>query len=155
MKQKQMFLWNSLHDPMNVGNLISSSSASLKLCTSRSSQCMYYWSLAWRILSITSLVCRWVQMYSSWNKLGHCPFLGLKWKLTYSSPVAIPEFPNLLTYWVQHFNSIIFWILNSSAGIPSPPLALFVGMLLKVHLTSHSRMSGLGEWPQHPSYLSH
>ena len=27
-------------------------------------------------------------------------------------------------------------------GIPSPPLALFVVMLSKAHLTSHSRMSG-------------
>ena len=33
-------------------------------------------------------------------------------------------------------------ILNSSTGIPSPPLALFVVMLSKAHLTSHSRMSG-------------
>ena len=33
-------------------------------------------------------------------------------------------------------------ILNSSAGIPSPPLALFIVMLPKAHLTSHSRMSG-------------
>ena len=36
-----------------------------------------------------------------------------------------------------------FRILNSSAGIPSPPLALFIVMLSKAHLTSHSRMSGL------------
>ena len=50
---------------------------------------------------------------------------------------------NLLTYWAQHFNSIVFKdFLNSSAGIPSPPLALFVVMLPKAHLTSHSRMSG-------------
>ena len=27
-------------------------------------------------------------------------------------------------------------------GIPSPPLALFVVMLPKAHVTSHSRMSG-------------
>ena len=33
-------------------------------------------------------------------------------------------------------------IWNSSTGIPSPPLALFVVMLPKAHLTSHSRMSG-------------
>ena len=33
-------------------------------------------------------------------------------------------------------------ILNSSAGIPSPPLALFIAMFSKAHLTSHSRMSG-------------
>ena len=35
-----------------------------------------------------------------------------------------------------------FRIWNSSTGIPSPPLALFVVMLSKAHLTSHSRMSG-------------
>ena len=40
-------------------------------------------------------------------------------------------------------------IQNSSAGIPSPPLALFVVMLPKAHLTSHSRMSG-----STPSWLS-
>ena len=34
-----------------------------------------------------------------------------------------------------------FRIWNSSAGIPSPPLAFFVVMLPKVHLTSHFRMS--------------
>ena len=33
-------------------------------------------------------------------------------------------------------------IWNSTAGIPSPPLALFVVMLSKSYLTSHSRMSG-------------
>ena len=35
-----------------------------------------------------------------------------------------------------------FRIWNSSIGIPSPPLALFVVMLPKAHSTSHSRMSG-------------
>ena len=40
----------------------------------------------------------------------------------------------------------IFRIWNSSTGIPSPPLALFIVMLCKAHLTSHSRMSG-SRWP--------
>ena len=35
-----------------------------------------------------------------------------------------------------------FRIWNSSTGIPSPPLALFVVVLPEAHLTSHSRMSG-------------
>ena len=35
-----------------------------------------------------------------------------------------------------------FKIWNSSTGIPSPPLALFIVMLSKAHLTSHARMSG-------------
>ena len=46
-----------------------------------------------------------------------------------------------------------FRILNSSAGILSPPLALFVVMLPKAHLTSHSRMSG-SRWVITPSWLS-
>ena len=44
-------------------------------------------------------------------------------------------------------------ICNSSAGIPSPPLALFVVMLPKTHLTSHSRMSG-SRWMITPSWSS-
>jgi len=40
------------------------------------------------------------------------------------------------------FTASSFKIWNSSTGIPSPPLALFVVMLPKAHLTSHSRMSG-------------
>ena len=40
------------------------------------------------------------------------------------------------------FTASSFSIWNSSTGIPSPPQALFVVMLSKAHLTSHSRMSG-------------
>ena len=40
------------------------------------------------------------------------------------------------------FRASSFRIWNSSTGIPSPPLALFIVMLPKVHLTSHFRMSG-------------
>ena len=39
------------------------------------------------------------------------------------------------------FTASSFRIWNSSTGIPPPPLALFIVMLLKAHLTSHSRMS--------------
>ena len=48
-------------------------------------------------------------------------------------------------YWhIEHstFTALYFRIWNSSTGIPSPPLALFIVMLPKAHLTSHSRMSG-------------
>ena len=67
------------------------------------------------------------------------------WNDNWPFPVLWPllSFPNLLAYWVQHLNSIIFFrIRNSSAGIPSPPQFLFIVMLPKAHLTSHSRMSG-------------
>ena len=56
-------------------------------------------------------------------------------------------------YWVQHFNSITFRIWNSLTGMPSPPLALFIVMLSKAHLTSHSRMSGSRWVSHHCDYL--
>ena len=42
------------------------------------------------------------------------------------------------------FTAASFRIWNSSTGIPSSPLVLFVVMPSKAHLTSHSRMSGSG-----------
>ena len=53
------------------------------------------------------------------------------------------------------FTASSFRIWNSSAGIPSLPLALFVVMLPKAHLTSHSRCLALGEWSHHRDYLGH
>ena len=46
-----------------------------------------------------------------------------------------------------------FRIWSSSTGIPSPPLALFIMVLSKTHLTSHSRMSG-SMWVITPLWLS-
>ena len=46
-----------------------------------------------------------------------------------------------------------FRIWNSSTGIPSPPLALFIVMLCKARLTSDSRMSG-SRWVITASWLS-
>ena len=51
------------------------------------------------------------------------------------------------------FTASSFRIWNSSAGIPSPPLALFIVMLSKAHLNSHSRMSG-SRWMITPLWLS-
>ena len=57
------------------------------------------------------------------------------------------------------FTASSFRMQTSSAGIPSPPLALFVVMLPQAHLTSHSRMSGsrhgVSEWSNHHDYLGH
>ena len=50
------------------------------------------------------------------------------------------------------FSASSFRIWNSSTGIPSPPLALFVVMLSMAHLTLHSRMSGC-RWVITPSWL--
>ena len=51
------------------------------------------------------------------------------------------------------FTTSSFRIWNSSTGIPSHPLALFVVMLPKAHLTLHFRMSG-SRWVVALSWLS-
>jgi len=51
------------------------------------------------------------------------------------------------------FTASSFRIWNSSTGIPSPPLALFIVTLSKAHLTSHSTMSG-SRCVSTPSWLS-
>ena len=56
---------------------------------------------------------------------GHCWVFQIYWHIECST-----------------FTASSFRIWNSSIGIPSPPLALFVVMLPKAHLTSHSRMPG-------------
>ena len=82
-----------------------------------------------------------IAFFGDWNE--NWAFLVL-WPLL--------SFPNLLAYWIQHVHGIIFQD-SSSTGIPSPPLALFVVMLPKAHLTSHSRMSG-SRWMIIPLWLS-
>ena len=51
------------------------------------------------------------------------------------------------------FTASSFRIWNSSTGILSSPLALFMVMLPKAHLTSHSRMSG-SKWVITPLWFS-
>ena len=51
------------------------------------------------------------------------------------------------------FTASSFRIWNSSARIPSPPLALFMVKLSKAHLNSHSRRSG-SMWVITPLWLS-
>ena len=56
-------------------------------------------------------------------------------------------------HWCSSLTVSSFRILNSSAEIPSPPLAFLVVMLPKAHLTSHSRMFG-SRWMTTPLWLS-
>ena len=97
---------------------------------------------------------RWVQLHGSLSILWHCLSLGLEWKLTFSSPVATAEFSKFAGILIEcsTFRASSFRIWNSSTGIPAPPLALFVVMLSKAHLTSHSRMSG-SRWVIAPLWL--
>ena len=67
---------------------------------------------------------------------GHCWVVQISWHVECST-----------------FTASSFRIWNSSTVIPLPLLALFVVMLPKAHLTSHSRMSG-SRWVIIPSWLT-
>ena len=93
-------------------------------------------------------------LYSSWTFFGHCLSLGLEWKPTFSSLVVTAEFSKFAGILsAALLTATSFRISNSSAGILSPPLALLIVMLLKAHLTSHSRISG-SRWVTTPPWLS-
>ena len=140
---------------MNVDNLISYSSGSLK-------PSLYIWKFLVKVLLKPSLKDFEHNLANMWNEC-NCTvvwtFFGIillwDWKENWPFPVLWPllSFPNLLTYWGSTLTSSSFRIWNRSAGIPSPPLALFVVMLPKAHLTSHSRMFG-SRWVTTPSWSS-
>ena len=122
--------------------------------TSGSSQFMYCWSLAWRILSITLLVCEMNAIVWWCEHSLALPFFGIG--------VKTDLFQSCGRCWVfqicwhikcSTFTALSFRIWNSSTGIPSPALTLFIVMLPKAHLTSHSRMCG-SRWVITPSWLS-
>ena len=69
------------------------------------------WSaLNWSELSSVWDECSWAVLWTFFS----IAFLW-DWNENWPFPVLCPlqRFPNLLTYWVQHFDSIMFWIWNS------------------------------------------
>ena len=111
--------------------------------TSGSSWFMYCWSLAWRTLSITLLVCEMNAIVQEFEHSLALPFfeIGMKTDL-FQSCGCCWAFQICWHIQCSTFTVSSFRIWNSSAGIPSSLLALFVVMLPKAHLTLHSRMSG-------------
>ena len=143
MIQWMLAIWSLVHLPFL--NPASTSGSSGFICC---------WSLDWRIWGIN--------LASTWNEYncvvvltsfgiaffgigmktdlfqfcGHCWVFQTCWHIECSTLTA---------------SSFRIW--NSSAGIPSPLLALFIVMLPKAHLTLHSRLSGF-RWVTTPSWLS-
>ena len=115
---------------------------------------MYCWSLACRILSITLLAC---EMSAIVWQLEHClalPFFVIELKNhLFQSCGHCSVFQICWHVECSTLTASSFKILNSSPGIPSPPLTFFIIMLPKAHSTWHSRMSGSGEWSHHCSPL--
>ena len=121
--------------------------------TSASSRFTYCCSLAWRNLSIT-----FTSVWDECNCAVVWAFLAL---LFFGIGMKTDLFQSCGHCWVfqicRHteystFTASSFKIWNSSTGIPSPSLALFLVMLPKAYLTSHSRMPGF-RWVITPSWL--
>ena len=93
-----------LHDPVNVGKLISGSSAFSK-------PSLYIWKFSLQVLLKPCLKDFEHNLASMWNE-HNCTFFGTAllwdWNENWTFPVLWPllSFPNLLTYGGQHFNNI-------------------------------------------------
>jgi len=145
----------SFDDPTNVGNLISGSSEFSKSSLNKWKFTVHvllkpglknfehYFASMW---DECNCVVVWaffaVAFLRDWNEnwpfqsCGHCWVFQICWHIDCST-----------------FTASSFRIWNSSTGIPSPPLALFIVMLPKAHLTLLSRMSS-SSWVITPSWLS-
>ena len=136
-----MFFCNScfFDDPADVGNLISGSSVFSKtslniwkfmdhlLLKPGLENFDHYFTSIW-----DECLCAVVWAFFGigmktdlFQSCGHCWVFQICWHIECST-----------------FKASSFKIWNSSTGIPSPPLVLFIVMFSKAHLTSHSRISG-------------
>ena len=145
------------YDPTDDGNLISGSSAFSK-------SKLHIWKFFVHVLLKSSLKDFEHYLASVWNECNRAvvwTFFGtaLLWDWNENWPFSVLwsrlSFSNCWHFELDTSKAPSFRIWNSSAGIPSPPLALFLVMLPKTHLTLHSRMSALGEWSHHHGYPGH
>ena len=154
-----MFFWNSLAFCMiqlvlTIWSLVPLPSLN-PAWTSGGSQFMYCWSLAWRILSITLLVCEMSAIVWSFEHALALPFFGIRMKTDlFQSCGHCWVFQICWHIECSTSTASSFRIWNSSTGIPSPPLALLVVMLPKAHLTLQSRMHSGSRWVITPLWLS-
>ena len=142
------------YNPTDVGNLISSFSAFSK-------SNLNIWRFLFHMLlkpRLENFEQKFPSIWDDCNCVVVWTFFDIAflwdWNENWPFPVLWPllSFPNFLAYWVQHFHSFIFRMWNSSAGITLSPLVLFIEMLPKKHLTSHSKMSG-SRWVITPLWL--
>ena len=143
------------YDPMDVGNLISGFSA----CSKSS---MNIWKFTVHVLLKPGLENFEHYFASVWDECSCMvvwTFFGIAflwdWNEHWPFPVLWPLLNFQICWHIEcsTFTASSFRVWNSSTGIPSPPLALFVVMLPKAHLTSGCL--ALGQWSHHRGYLGH
>ena len=142
------------NDPMGVGNLISGPPA-----FSKSS--LNIWKLIVHVLLKPGLENFEHYFTSMWDEY-NCAVVWEFFGIVFGTGMKTDLFQSYGHCWVflicwhiecNTFTAPSFRIWNSSTGIPSRPLALFIVMLPKVHLTSYSMMSG-SRWVITPLWLT-
>ena len=156
-----MFFWNCLiffSDPMDVGNLISGSSAFSKTN-------LNIWKVMVHVLlkpDLEDFEHYFARVWDECNCAVVWTFFGIAflWVLNENRPFLVLwpllSFPNLLAYWVQHFHSIIFqdlkllsWhSITSTSFIHSDAFKRLTSLRTPRHLA-------LGEWSHHRDYMGH
>ena len=108
---------------------------------------------AGRTLSITLLACEISAIMQYFEHSSALPFFAIGMKTDiFQSCGHCWGFQICWHIECNTFTASSFIIWNSSAEIPSPPLALFMVMISKAHLTSHSKMS-YSRWVITPTWL--
>ena len=124
--------------------------------TSGNSWFTYCRNLAWRILSITLQLCGMSVIVQQFEHSLALPFFGIGMKTDL--------FQSCGHWWVfqicwhiecSTFTASSFRIWNSSTGILSLPLTLFIVMLPKAHLLCIPGCLALDGWSHHRVYLGH
>ena len=152
-----MFLWNScfFDDPVDVGILMSGSSAFSKTS-------LNIWKFMAHVLlkpGLENLGHYFTSVWDEYNCEVVWAFFGIAFLWVWNETDLFQSCGHCWVFQIcrymhcSTFTTSSFRIWNSSTGIPSPPLALFIVMLPKAHLTSHSSMSG-SSWVITPSWLS-
>ena len=148
-------LYSFFNDPADIGNVISGSSA-----FSKSS--LNIWKFTVHVLlkpSLENFEHYFTSMWDECNCVVVWVFFGIAF---FGIGMKTDLLQSCGHCWVfqicwhiecNAFTVSSFRIWNSSTGIPSSPLAMFIVMLSKAHLTSHSRMSD-SRWVITPSWLS-
>ena len=99
---------------------------------------LYIWKISVHLLlksSLKDFEHNLTSMQNKGNCMVVCTFFGTvllwDWNENWPFPVlwSLLSFTIFLTCWVQHLRASSFRILNSSAGISSPPPAMFILML--------------------------
>jgi len=148
-----MFFWNScfFDDPTDVGNLLFGSSA---FCKSS----LNIWKFMVQILlkpGLENFEHYFASMWDECNCAVVWAFFGIAFLWDWNQTDLFQSWVFQICWHIEcsTFTASSFRIWNSSTGIPLPPLALFIVMLPKAHLTWQSRMSG-SRWVITPPWLS-